>query len=165
MASDAMDPSADRVSPLARNHYEGDGSANKGGGDVTDRQTANTTDGNASLAAREGEQAAAPNSDLTPTLLRLEPAGEASASPWRFDMENAPRGSHTITTRQTKDGPREVKTPKRDVIFVAGDDGHVTQSYWVPDAERWCMFTKDHPPIAWMALPTFPVEVLRQVAA
>jgi hypothetical protein len=75
-ASDGMDPSADQVSPQARNPNTGIGSANEGGNDVdrsAERAEPHTFDENASLAAREGEKAAATNSPVTATNSQITP--------------------------------------------------------------------------------------------
>lgn len=54
---------------------------------------------------------------------------------WNFDIIQAPRGQ---------------------MIIAAGSKGHVTVSKWLPREERWQMFSKDTPPLAWMPWPTHP---------
>lgn len=66
-------PRADHVSPPARNRDEGSESANAGANDVdgiAERDGPKSKDGNASLAAREGEQVAAQISDDVPAFLK-----------------------------------------------------------------------------------------------
>lgn len=65
-------------------------------------------------------------------------------------IKNAPKGK----TRQVAvrgGGTREVHEP--EYILAPTSDGKVTITYWVPSAERWCMFTKKCPPEKWMPLP------------
>lgn len=74
-------------------------------------------------------------------------------SEWNFKMEEAPKGSYKKVP--TKKGDREIFVPDR--IIVAGYDGElVTPSYWIPEQSRWCMFTKEKPPIAWAHWPSHP---------
>jgi hypothetical protein len=77
---------------------------------------------------------------------------------WNFDMSAAPRGQTELRTRKGRDGSdieytRHV-SPK--IIAAAADGETVTVSHWIPDAERWNMFAKEHPPIAWMPWPAHP---------
>lgn len=85
---------------------------------------------------------------------------EESKNGWCFDMSTAPRG--TMKTVAGPKGDREVFV--RDVIFVAGKPPHVTQSYWIPKEGRWCMFTKECPPIAWHPFPKHPITAAREAA-
>ncbi|TPM39609.1 DUF2312 domain-containing protein [Mesorhizobium sp. B2-3-4] len=86
-ASGRIDPSAGRVSPPARTHEKGSGSANTGGEDVTDADNANTFDGpskgKTSLAAREGEKSLHSNSDANSSDLTSSPetTDKAGAEP------------------------------------------------------------------------------------
>jgi hypothetical protein len=64
-------------------------------------------------------------------------------------IDTAPRGSF-----RTVDGAKGERQ-----VFVKGwvwtmriRDGHVTQSYWIPDANRWCAYTPEAGPDMWMAL-------------
>ena len=75
---------------------------------------------------------------------------------WHTDISAAPRGKMVPTTVKTKDGFKPSEKFKPDVIIAAGGCGVVTKSYWIPDEERWCMFTKDVPPVAWMPWPEHP---------
>lgn len=75
---------------------------------------------------------------------------------WRHDIENAPRGQTAHVTRNTKDGPIQVPTFKRDVVILATKCGKVTQSYWLPEEKRWCMLSAHEEPEAWMAWPEHP---------
>jgi hypothetical protein len=70
-------------------------------------------------------------------------------------IETAPKGSYKEVA-VGKGGVRDHYEP--EYILVPTSDGKVTISYWVPDQERWCMFTKKHPPKWWMPLPEPPVE-------
>lgn len=77
-------------------------------------------------------------------------------SNWNHDLSQAPRGKMVPTTVKTKDGVKLSETYQREYIIAASHCGEVTKSYWVPDQERWCMFTKDVPPGAWMPWPENP---------
>lgn len=80
-------------------------------------------------------------------------------SAWNFNISEAPKGrTDWITTGKTnKDGSPVLKrvhvAPR---IIAAGDGGVVTLSRWLPVEERWEMFTKDCPPLAWMPWPEHP---------
>lgn len=78
-----------------------------------------------------------------------DPRG-ASAEGWDFDIDAAPRGRERVITGKVAGvHDFERRVPIRDRIFAAGTGGVVTVSYWIPDQERWCMFTKAVPPMAW----------------
>lgn len=62
-------------------------------------------------------------------------AKASGSSGWNYGMEAAPHG---------------VK------IIALGSVGTVTLSRWMPKENRWEMFTKDCPPIAWQPWPTAP---------
>ncbi|MDB6454744.1 hypothetical protein [Falsirhodobacter sp. 20TX0035] len=76
---------------------------------------------------------------------------------WNFDMASAPRGETRTEMRVIgkKEVERSIHTAP--TIFAAASDGQtVTMTRWLPKEERWVMFSKDHPPIAWMHLPSHP---------
>lgn len=95
-------------------------------------------------------------------------------------MSAAPRGRNVdqIATIKGKWVTRTVFWP--DLVWVAGDKGHVTRSQWLPDPGRWEMFTAGKPPIAWRpydpdefktvdvdgkvhrAIPDYPIKLLEQ---
>ncbi len=88
--------------------------------------------------------------------LRADPApgGEPVLGPaaegWSFDISAAPKGGEKVISGRvagTRDYERRVHVRER--IFAAGNGGVVTVSYWIPEHERWCMFTKAVPPMAW----------------
>lgn len=64
---------------------------------------------------------------------------------WR-DIKEAPRGS-TRMVDVGKGGRREVFVPDR--VLVPTSAGDVIFTYWIPEAGRWNMFAKDHPPEVW----------------
>lgn len=78
---------------------------------------------------------------------------------WNFNMAEAPRGQTETRSWTKEDGTeaqRSVFIPER-IIAAAGDEKQtVTVSNWLPDQNRWNMFAKEHPPIAWMAWPEHP---------
>jgi hypothetical protein len=76
---------------------------------------------------------------------------------WNFDMASAPRGETRVITRKIGKNEVEVQEHVPVTIFVAGADGTtVTPSRWLAKEGRWCMFTKDVPPIAWRPWPRHP---------
>jgi hypothetical protein len=76
---------------------------------------------------------------------------------WNYDMSAAPRGEYRDVHRKVGDRAITVSQHFPATIFVAANDGKtVTPSKWLPEQERWNMFTKDAPPIAWMPWPTHP---------
>ncbi|WP_223566904.1 hypothetical protein [Agrobacterium tumefaciens] len=77
---------------------------------------------------------------------------------WNHDLSQAPRGKMAPTTVKAKDGVKQSETYQREYIIAAGHCGAVTKSYWIPEQERWCMFTKDVPPGAWMPWPDNPFQ-------
>jgi len=66
------------------------------------------------------------------------------------DMATAPKGEW-VERQAGKDGMRKVHIPKRIIALMSNGDW--TVSYWIPDADRWNMFTKASPPRAWCLPP------------
>ena len=78
-------------------------------------------------------------------------------SDWSYDMTAAPRGETRAVTRTIGKNEVTVQEHVPVTIFCAGADGAtVTPSRWMPKEERWCMFSKGAPPIAWMPYPSHP---------
>lgn len=77
-------------------------------------------------------------------------------TPWNFDMSAATRGKMTKIKRVIGRQEAEVEVFAPDLIIAAGRCGVVTVSRWLPKAGRWCMFTKDAPPVAWQPFPEHP---------
>lgn len=77
---------------------------------------------------------------------------------WNFDISQAPKGGFTEAKAPT--GPRGkerlVRTYHAPKIIAAGNNGVVTISKWLHEAERWEMFTKGTPPLAWQPWPSHP---------
>ena len=85
--------------------------------------------------------------------------------PWNYDMDAAPRGEYVTTTYTNGKGKKVEKTVyQHQKVILASPCGVVTVGRWLPNEERWEMFTKAVPPIAWMPWPTSPV-LKEQVAA
>jgi len=82
--------------------------------------------------------------------------GGSGMTPWNFNMDEAPRGETRMVKRTI--GKNEVEVAKfiPAQIIAAGNDEVVTVSYWIPNEERWSMFTKAVPPMAWQPFPTHP---------
>lgn len=72
---------------------------------------------------------------------------------WR-DIESAPKGGFREVSVGNKGGSRRVHDPVK--IVAQDSEGKATISYWVEAEDRWCMFTKDVPPRAWMPARTAP---------
>lgn len=82
---------------------------------------------------------------------------EMEVTNWNFDMSQAPRGSLVTIDRQIGKNTATIEQHVPDLIIAAGRDGKtVTVSRWLPEADRWNMFSKAHPPIAWMPFPKHP---------
>lgn len=79
---------------------------------------------------------------------------------WNFNMDEAPRGEFRDVTRLVGKQKIEVTKPEHfsTAIIAAGSCGVVTLSRWLPSEERWNMFTKASPPVAWQAWPKHPAE-------
>lgn len=90
-------------------------------------------------------------------ITMLEDGGAGGG--WNFDIDQAPKGKSQIvgTGKTDKEGRpvmKEVHVAPR--IIAAGSGDVVTLNKWLPAEERWEMFTKDHPPIAWQPWPDHP---------
>lgn len=78
---------------------------------------------------------------------------------WNFNMDEAPRGSVQTVTRKIGKNETQVEEYIAEPIIAADQSGTVvTISKWLPKEARWMMFTKDAPPVAWMAWPSHPVQ-------
>lgn len=75
---------------------------------------------------------------------------------WNFDISTAPRGNVRKVKRIIGKNEVEVDVHEPIIIIAAGSGGVVTVSRWLPKEERWNMFTKAVPPIAWMEFPQHP---------
>lgn len=74
---------------------------------------------------------------------------------WNFNIEEAPKGETVEVAVGNKGGVRKVHKSVR--ILAAADDGEtVTLSNWLEGQQRWNMFSKDRPPIAWAEWPEHP---------
>jgi len=77
---------------------------------------------------------------------------------WNFNMDEAPRGETRLVTRQVGKNMVETEVFFPAPIFAAGNDRVVTPSRWLPKEDRWNMFTKDTPPMAWQPWPKHPED-------
>lgn len=76
--------------------------------------------------------------------------GGPAAEGWSFDIDAAPRGGEKVITGKVAGAHAfERRVHVRERIFAAGSCGVVTVSHWIPDQERWNMFSKAVPPMAW----------------
>jgi len=71
---------------------------------------------------------------------------------WNFNIDEAPKG----VSREVPRGKGTIIEHIPDLIIAAGNDNVVTVSKWLPKEERWEMFTKDVPPLAWQLWPSHP---------
>lgn len=73
---------------------------------------------------------------------------------WSYNMDEAPKGEYKEVPARNG-SVRKVFVPEK--ILAAHHDGElVTISNWIPEQERWNMFSKDAPPIAWSPWPDHP---------
>jgi len=76
----------------------------------------------------------------------LVPAAEG----WNFDISAAPKGGERVISGSIAGSRKyERRVHVKEKVFTAGTGGVVTVSYWIKDHERWNMFTKAVPPMAW----------------
>ena len=75
---------------------------------------------------------------------------------WNFDISQAPKGKTKKITRTLKGKEVETELHVPEKILAAGNEGVVTLSHWIEKEQRWNMFTKDVPPLAWMPWPKHP---------
>jgi hypothetical protein len=75
---------------------------------------------------------------------------------WNFNMAEAPRGETRVEARKIGKNDAHIERHIPAQIIAAGQCGVVTLSYWLPKQDRWSMFSKDAPPIAWMPFPSHP---------
>ena len=69
-------------------------------------------------------------------------------------IDTAPKGEW-VERPAGKGGTTKSHVPKRLIALMSNGDW--TVSYWIEHAQRWNMFTKDSPPVAW-CLPPAPPE-------
>ena len=72
-------------------------------------------------------------------------------SEWQ-PIETAPKGEKKPFPGGK--GVREIHVSPRILTFTSAGD--LTISYWVPEGERWSMFSRKTPPTHWMPLPEPP---------
>jgi hypothetical protein len=65
-------------------------------------------------------------------------------------IETAPKGEW-VERPAGKEGTKLVHIPVRIIALMSNGDW--TVSYWIESAQRWNMFTKDKPPVAWCTPP------------
>lgn len=76
---------------------------------------------------------------------------------WNFDINEAPKGHYENVPYEHNGKQLSRSTFIPAYIMAASIDGKtVTRSAWMPDQQRWNMFTKEHPPIAWQLWPAHP---------
>lgn len=76
---------------------------------------------------------------------------------WNYDMSAAPRGNYITRTQKGKDGePVEVTAFISQKVILGGACGTVTVSRWLPDEQRWEMFSNKETPLAWQPYPDPP---------
>ncbi len=62
-------------------------------------------------------------------------------------IETAPKGKTRKAPVGNKGGERIIYDP--DYILVPTSSGEITLSCWLPDQQRWNMFSAKHPPTHW----------------
>lgn len=83
---------------------------------------------------------------------------------WNHNIDAAPKGGYVERTETRKGEPVKIREWVSPRIHAVSSDHRVITSRWLPDLKkegegRWEMFSKDHPPLAWIAFPEYsPVE-------
>lgn len=77
---------------------------------------------------------------------------------WNFDISAAPKGHFEVVVKQVGKNTVMSVVHVPALIIAAGNGGVVTTSKWLDKEQRWNMFTKDVPPMAWMPWPSHPVK-------
>jgi hypothetical protein len=75
---------------------------------------------------------------------------------WNFNMDEAPKGYKRSVSRAVGKNMVVFEEHVSVPIIAAGNDGIVTLSKWLPHEQRWNMFSKGTPPLAWMPWPSHP---------
>ena len=75
---------------------------------------------------------------------------------WNFDVSEAPKGRTVERAVTTEKGKVPYEAFEHDHVILASKCGKVMRSYWIPDEQRWCMFSKHEEPVAWMLWPSHP---------
>lgn len=74
---------------------------------------------------------------------------------WNFDISEAPKG-RMVTRHGVGNAKADIQVFEPEKIWVASDCGKVGTSYFIPEQDRWCGFTKGQTPKAWMPIPSHP---------
>jgi hypothetical protein len=113
----------------------------------------------------------------------MTPMNDATGE-WNFDISLAPHGVFAELVRVIKGKEIVIRYHQPEKIIAADRSGTVVNvSYWVPrpltqkekdkgmtleDRDhgdgRWCMYTKDVPPVAWRPWPKHPNFLIRAEA-
>ena len=78
------------------------------------------------------------------------------SAPWNFDVASAPKGGTVPQTVVIKGKPVERQVYEAPRLIVATECGKVTTTRWLPESERWEMFSKGSQFIAWQPWPEHP---------
>lgn len=70
-------------------------------------------------------------------------------SEWNFDISTCPKGSNLKESREVGGRVADIMCFRPFYVWAAGDCGVVTKSYIENGGDKFSMFSKDHPPIAW----------------
>ena len=77
-------------------------------------------------------------------------------SDWNFNINEAPKGYYEDVQRTVGKTVVMSVVHVPQLIIAAGNGGVVTVSKWLDKEQRWNMFSKDTPPIAWQPWPDHP---------
>lgn len=77
-------------------------------------------------------------------------------SDWNFNIAEAPKGHFEDVTRTVGKNVVMSVVHVPEPIIAAGNDNVVTVSRWLDKEQRWEMFTRDVPPMAWQPWPAHP---------
>ena len=70
-------------------------------------------------------------------------------------MEEAPK-SIVTEKKVVREGKEVLRSFVKPIYILAvTSDNNVLKTHWLPQEERWDLFSKNHPPKAWMEVPKY----------
>ena len=65
-------------------------------------------------------------------------------------MNNAPKGGFETVTKKVNGASVTSRAFVPAMLYTASQCGKVIVSHWMPDQDRWHMYSKGETPIGWM---------------
>lgn len=75
-------------------------------------------------------------------------------------ISEAPKSYVETVEVNTVEGVRKREYFRFIKILTIGNDGEMRMSYWIPEYERWNMYTKDNPPVLFYPIELPVIEVI-----